>query len=923
MHRSSTERLAGGRGKLSKTSDADDDTPHKGVMKHRLQRSSTTSRASSDEGSVNRSITTEGGGLAQYAKIVSRAISKRTMSFKTFKATKAEKGVQTKWNPEHTSPVVSFLEELCQLTDFAFGEVWVRHPVKETSNHRSNRVHPSENTGSFTLRRTNSGTLRNESSITSAFRMFRDSSVLKTVGIKGTKHGSLMIGHHHPGVHLASDHEAKGERNGEGGAANGAEVANHRKMSDRAYHHPNGTSTLPAGALFTPEMRQQFALEEKEKKQAAGKTGSVESSIAPEDDAVLPFSKQNMAGTSSPHGLSPAPCRPAPPPQRGNSTPRLEAAAGSEKGGVREAIALPPDSLFGIQQAVPGAVIEEANADTDIQTADDAQRQRRSQQPGDEDCNSRASVRGSRQRPPCSPPIISEDHAVEGAEYEAGVDQLMASRTPHPNQQSQGQQHNSVHNSSSSIPRLQPLVHKENSLLGRLTGRVSNQNVHHGDVESGRPSKPRGGRRFSVNKFFGGSGGLRRTSVFGGGAGDGDQDHFPEDGHGHHDGHGHGHREPLLGLDMEWSGHYYCSPALLTEDSGSKVEIDKMVAIAKDTVYSKGDFAVPSLAWAKKDLNWHDLAALEDDDDLVADQRVATAKQVPFSVSVGIPILNRAGKTRAVVMLYRSDSTEPRRGKEEMENDHFLLALLHSAQNAMPAVLDVEATLTGFRQAAELVRLNKAELEGAVQEDGTIIVPSAHKKGAQNFLMAYFAKFAGAGAQAPQGHDVRYAAWAFTGTLLSMLIITSLDQYLLRDVEYKDGHLFALMASFGAVSTMLFAAPTSQLVQPRNVVGGHIISVSVAICLDYLTNDDYLGILPQFLATSLAPAISIAIMCVVGLIHPPAGAASVIYISGNDTVKNLSWLFLALPVLADIFVLIGMAIVINNMSRKRKYPLFW
>lgn len=50
-------------------------------------------------------------------------------------------------------------------------------------------------------------------------------------------------------------------------------------------------------------------------------------------------------------------------------------------------------------------------------------------------------------------------------------------------------------------------------------------------------------------------------------------------------------------------------------------------------------------------------------------------------------------------------------------------------------------------------------------------------------------------------------------------------QSLHRDVEYKDGHLFALMASFGAVSTMLFAAPTSQLVQPRNVVGGHIISV--------------------------------------------------------------------------------------------------
>jgi len=232
----------------------------------------------------------------------------------------------------------------------------------------------------------------------------------------------------------------------------------------------------------------------------------------------------------------------------------------------------------------------------------------------------------------------------------------------------------------------------------------------------------------------------------------------------------------------------------------------------------------------------------------------------------------------------------------------------------------VEAALGGFRKT---VASTRAEQAGEEEDEGEEIMVSGDQVTVTHSFVAYLHKFAGQGAQAPGGHDVKYAAWAFVGTLLSMMVISSVDEYLLQDIEYRESHLFMLMASFGAVATMLFAAPTSQLVQPRNLIGGHVIGVVVAISVDYLTSDDYFPILPKWFAISLVPALSIAIMAVTGLIHPPAGACSVIYISGDAHVKNMHWLFLVIPVLADTLLLIIMAIIINNMSRKRKYPLFW
>lgn len=186
----------------------------------------------------------------------------------------------------------------------------------------------------------------------------------------------------------------------------------------------------------------------------------------------------------------------------------------------------------------------------------------------------------------------------------------------------------------------------------------------------------------------------------------------------------------------------------------------------------------------------------------------------------------------------------------------------------------------------------------------------------------YFKKWRGQKATPPGLHDFSYVGWAFFGTFITMLTICGIDLRM-TGIDYRDDTLLALIGSFGAVATMLFGVPTSPLVQPRNIIGGHIIGVVCALSLDYITNEDYYPLIPQWIANALVPAVTTAIMTRMGLIHPPAGACATIYISGNKQIKNLGWMFFVAPVLLDCFLMIFLSLSINNLSRTRKYPQYW
>ena len=81
--------------------------------------------------------------------------------------------------------------------------------------------------------------------------------------------------------------------------------------------------------------------------------------------------------------------------------------------------------------------------------------------------------------------------------------------------------------------------------------------------------------------------------------------------------------------------------------------------------------------------------------------------------------------------------------------------------------------------------------------------------------------------------------------------------------------------------------------------------------------------IPKWVAVALAPAASIAAMQVCGVSHPPAGAASLIFISGGAKVTDMGWMYLVTPLLIGNIICVACATAINNLARKRQYPVYW
>jgi len=150
--------------------------------------------------------------------------------------------------------------------------------------------------------------------------------------------------------------------------------------------------------------------------------------------------------------------------------------------------------------------------------------------------------------------------------------------------------------------------------------------------------------------------------------------------------------------------------------------------------------------------------------------------------------------------------------------------------------------------------------------------------------------------------SIKYAVWSFvcgTGSILAILAVTRLAGYPL------------LIGSFGASAVLLCGAEESPLSQPRNLVGGHLISAGVAVAIVAAGG---MGAL----AASLAVGFSILLMHLTRTTHPPGGATALIGVLGQVGPS-----FLLVPVLCGVLILLAFALVTNNIVHHRQYPQHW
>lgn len=148
----------------------------------------------------------------------------------------------------------------------------------------------------------------------------------------------------------------------------------------------------------------------------------------------------------------------------------------------------------------------------------------------------------------------------------------------------------------------------------------------------------------------------------------------------------------------------------------------------------------------------------------------------------------------------------------------------------------------------------------------------------------------------------KHAVWGFIAATCGLLALAG--------VTSLTGHGL-IIGSFGASAVLLYGTPDSPLAQPRNVLGGHLLSALVGCAMV-----EFVGTGPMALAAAVG--LAIVAMYVTHTMHPPGGATALIAVY-----DHAGWMFVLLPVTVGAAILVVIAVLANNVVNHRRYPLHW
>ncbi len=179
-------------------------------------------------------------------------------------------------------------------------------------------------------------------------------------------------------------------------------------------------------------------------------------------------------------------------------------------------------------------------------------------------------------------------------------------------------------------------------------------------------------------------------------------------------------------------------------------------------------------------------------------------------------------------------------------------------------------------------------------------------------LRQYFSKMRGVAQSGPPRVSLSEVFWSWLGAFFGIaavawvgaLIGTASDQVM-------------MIGSFGASAVLVYGAIRSPLAQPRNLLGGHMLSALVGVlCWKFL------GEIP-WLAQALAVSTAIAFMHLTKTLHPPGGATALIAVIGSEKIHALGFFYILVPATLGPLILLAVALLVNNIPASRRYPELW
>lgn len=178
-------------------------------------------------------------------------------------------------------------------------------------------------------------------------------------------------------------------------------------------------------------------------------------------------------------------------------------------------------------------------------------------------------------------------------------------------------------------------------------------------------------------------------------------------------------------------------------------------------------------------------------------------------------------------------------------------------------------------------------------------------------IYSYLLKMKGV-AKSPPVVSLHEIVWSWVGAFLGIAVVSYINFTI-----FKGTDLVMVIGSFGASAVLIYGAIKSPLAQPRNFIGGHIISAIIGVTIYKIFPSQI------WLASSLAVATAIAIMHATKTLHPPGGATALIAVIGSSKIHSLGYLYVIMPVGTGVVILLVVALLINNIPKNRRYPDFW
>jgi CBS-domain-containing membrane protein len=177
--------------------------------------------------------------------------------------------------------------------------------------------------------------------------------------------------------------------------------------------------------------------------------------------------------------------------------------------------------------------------------------------------------------------------------------------------------------------------------------------------------------------------------------------------------------------------------------------------------------------------------------------------------------------------------------------------------------------------------------------------------------MEYLTKMTGV-TKSPPRVSLSEIGWSWLGGFLGIAFVSFINYRILDETG-----LLLMVGSFGASAVLIYGAVKSPLAQPRNVLGGHIISALVGVASCQLFHDK------PWLAAAIAVSVAIAAMHGTKTLHPPGGATALIAVIGDKRIHELGYGYALIPVGTGALIMLIVALLVNNIPKNRRYPEYW